>query len=156
MGTPVVATVMNLFKSKPQLIGGPGSVTYATIEKGVSRPTVLNVTDPLVVFATLDYKPGSFGEALSGWREVAGETERTEPKVYLYNVLKDNETDNRVRMFEAYEDMAIFEEHCSTETLKKKIAVEANFQAKAPEVVFLKKVKGFLYKGQEKEDMQRL
>jgi len=156
MGTPVVAIVMDLFKSKPQLLGGPGSVAFTTTVTGVSRITVDNLDDPIVVYATLDYKPNSFEEALSGWREIAAETDRTEPKVHMYNVLKDNETDNRVRMFEAYEDMAAFEEHCSTDMLKRKIKVEQNFQAKAPDVIFLKRVKGFLYKGQQKEEMQRL
>jgi len=156
MGSPVVATVMDLFKSKPELLNGAGSIAFTTIAAGVSRPTISSSADPIVVWATLDYKPGSFEEALSGWTEIAKETEKTEPKVHMYNVLKDSKTDSRVRMFEAYEDMATFEEHCSTDILKKKIAVEGEFQAKAPEVVFLKRVKGFLYKGQEKVEMQRL
>jgi len=156
MSSPVVGEVLDLFKSKPQLLAGEGSVAFTNIAAGVTRPTVNMATDPLVVYATLDYKPDTFEEAVQEWKDVVTYTEKTEPKTFMYNCLKDSETDNRVRMFETYEDMAAFEAHCSTEILKKKIITEGKLIAKDPEVIFLRKVKGFLYKEQGKEEMQRL
>jgi len=156
MAGPSVQAILNLFKSKPELLAGPGGLAKTTVAAGVSRPTVDSSADPVLVYATLDYKPESFQEAFQGWKEIVTTTEKNEPKVHMYNALKDSETDNRVRMFEAYEDMATFQEHCSTDILKKKMADEKGFQAKEVEVVFLKRVKGFLYRGPEREDMQRL
>jgi len=155
MGTDVVASVLDLFRSKPQLLAEEGSVIFTTVAAGMTRPTVSTADDPLVVFATLDYKPDTFDEALKGWKDIVADTEKTEPKTHMYNCLKDSETENRVRMLEAYENMAAFEAHCSTDILREKIVAEKSLIAKTPNVHFLKKVSGFLYKEQEPE-MQRL
>jgi len=156
MNSPLVAEVLDLFKSKPQLLGGPAEVAFTSIAAGVTRPTVNTTNDPLLVYATLDYKPATFDRALQEWKDIVADTAKTEPKTHMYNCLKDTETDHRVRMFEAYEDMAAFEAHCSTEILKKKIVAEEKNVATKPQVVFLKRVKGYLHKEQGKEELQRL
>lgn len=80
------------------------------------------------------------------WVEVVENTQQTEPFVPVYMCLSDRSSALRVRMFEVYDDEAAFAKHCGTELLQKRIADEERLRPSDPEVVFLKKVGGFLHK----------
>jgi quinol monooxygenase YgiN len=146
MSTPIVLDVIDTMKSNPDLLAAPGSVTFTSILADVSRPTVLKADDPLIVYAALDYKTETLDEAVKGWVEIVEQTEKTEPTSLVYMCLKDSQETNRVRMFEVYESQVAFEQHCKTDLVVKKMKGDERLRVRDPDVVFLKRVHGFLYK----------
>ena len=146
MTTPVVLAMLEMLKSSPELLDAPGTVAFAHSIVGVTRPSVLEVQDPFIVYAALDYKADSFEEGVRGWKEVVARTEETEPQTLAYICLKDRDQEYRIQMLEVYESKKAFETHCRTELVGKKIKDEERLKAKDPEVAFLKRVGGFLHK----------
>jgi quinol monooxygenase YgiN len=144
MSQQVVLNVLEILKSRPEMLVAPSSIDFSNPIVGVTRPT--DAQDPFIVYAALDYKPDAFEEGVKGWKEVVAQTEKTEPQTLAYICLKDRDQENRIRMFEVYENEKVFETHCRTESVGKKIKDEERLKAKDPNVVFLKRVSGFLSK----------
>lgn len=61
-------------------------------------------SDPTIMYASINYVPGTKLQALHGWGDVTYATERTEPGALSYNILEDEEDINKVNVLEVYRD----------------------------------------------------
>lgn len=146
MATSIITEVIKLFSSDPPLLQGPPVIYTLQAAASFTRASVSEHDDPYIVFSTLDYKPGTAEQGISGFRDVCNITERNELGTLSYNILRDKDNQHQVKTLEVYESEAyLWDPHA------KSVAVASNKEANKDirtnlHLVFLKRIAGYFYK----------
>lgn len=106
MTSPAVSELLKTFGSDKSLFSGPpdiyGLPTKLTPSADFSRPSLLNVSDPVIIFSNIKYTPDTTAKAVEGWSKIVTEVE-SDSNCLLLTVIPDVEK-GFVRTVAAYRE----------------------------------------------------
>ena len=150
MASPAVSTLIALFGSDPTLLQEAPKVHNLHPAASFTRPEVSRQENPYIVFATLDYKPGTRSQGVAGFSKVCKQTEKNEPGTLSYSILEDSENENLVKTLEVYEsEKYLWDPHAKSKAVSENKEKDGSLR-NSMSFVFLKKVEGYLWKADVK------
>jgi len=111
-----------------------------------TRPEINQHENPYILFATLNYKPGTADYAANGFSAVCRKTEKAEQGTLSYNILRDKDNENQVKTIEVYESEAyLWDPHASSQAVKSNQELTKDMRIDR-NLLFLRRITGYLCK----------
>ncbi len=111
-----------------------------------TKPQVATAKNPFVVFANIDYKPGTAETSLQYWEKVATTSENEETGTLSYALCKENSNLDRLHTVEVYEsEQYLWEVHAKSEAIATSVQNTKDIRAGLNRA-FLKVVGGFFHR----------
>lgn len=146
MASPAVAGMGALFSSDPSLLQGAPTVHQLQSDAAFTRPTISDHASPYIVFATLNYKPGTRDTAIEGFAQVCRVSEKPEPGTLSYNILSNKSELDIIRTVEVYESESyLWDVHAKSDAVQGNGAATKDMRTNL-ELVFLKMVAGYFHR----------
>jgi quinol monooxygenase YgiN len=146
LASDAVQELIKLFTTDASLFAAPTNVYTTETAFSFSRPESNKATSPYIVFATLDYQPGTRKGAFNGWQRVTAESQSNEPGTLAYAILKDKDQENTIRTVEVYEsDKYLWDVHAKSAAVTDNKAKYGDIRTNL-KFAFLKMAAGYLHK----------
>ncbi|KAF3354560.1 hypothetical protein VDGD_02113 [Verticillium dahliae] len=121
-------------------------LTYPSDSFQFTRQQVNKHTDPWIIIAELNYMVGGVGTSLPYWQAVVDQGREEEVGTFVYGILKDEGTVERLFTMEAYESEAYLKDvHVKSDAIAASIRDTKHLRT-GIEWSFLRLVAGFLHK----------
>ena len=102
IASPPVQDLIKLFTTSDVLTGPPEVFNTNTVAEKISRPPPTVSSNPAIILANFEYKPGTLSHALEGWKDVVKYVESNEDGTKGYTVTAAD-GGNEVRTVEMYD-----------------------------------------------------
>lgn len=126
------------------MLAQPPEVHTCAIVANKTSPPLRISSDPAIILANFEYKPGTLTHALGGWKDVVGYVRENEAATKGYTVCEDKEG-NSVRTVEVYENWDFLESvHVKNEAIKRNQEQNGRDRTGVKGAVRVKAIDGFL------------
>ncbi|KAF2691796.1 hypothetical protein K458DRAFT_473495 [Lentithecium fluviatile CBS 122367] len=148
MASKPVVDLITYFGANATLFGGEPTIATSELTASFTRPEAVNVADPFITYASIEYKDGKRVKALEGWKHVASETEKNEPSTLSYEIQKNKDHPETVKTIEVYRNIEYFKEvHIPSKAVQENKAKYGDETRVSLKHAFLKISAGYLVKG---------
>jgi len=145
MAAPKTKELINALGTEPILEGTPRIYQLEPIGS-FTKPEIEQQSDPWMVFATIDYKPGLTVESVLYWKAVIETSKNDEPGTFVYGILKTKEPSDSLYSLEAYESKEyLWDVHAKSGAIAENVKNTKDMRTGLKHE-FLKLHAGYLYK----------
>lgn len=145
LATQPVKDLISLFTTGDVLAAAPEVHTAPIVVNKLARPTPSISDNPAIVLANFEYKPGTLGNAVKGWKSVTDYVSAKEDGTKSYTVMADLEKGKEIRTVEVYENWDYMENvHLKSPVIASNVEQNGKDRTGVEGAVRVKFVDGFL------------